>query len=146
MEKNKPIIRVNSLYSLPLDFDVSEFLNDILIHLAIDTGEFEFTIVGKELIKEINQTHLERDEFTDVITFNLGTSEYIEGDVYICGEVAEEQSIKFNQSISDEMALLLIHGVLHLMGYEDETPEKKKEMFEIQDKVFDRFRRATIGS
>ena len=146
MKKNRPVIRINRMYSISLDFEISDFLNQVLDYLTSDTGEFEVTIVDKCLIRELNQTHLKRNEFTDVITFNLGTDEYIEGDVYICGEVAEEQSVKFDQSVSDEMALLLIHGVLHLMGYEDETPEKKKEMFDIQGNVFNKLRRANIGS
>ena len=69
----------------------------------------------------INKTHLERDYLTDIITFNLGSLSDPIGDIYISPDKAMENAAQFKSSVTDEIKLLLVHGLLHILEYRDYT-------------------------
>lgn len=89
--------------------------------------------VDDEKIKELNQKFLGHNYVTDVISFDLSDDNIILGEVYICYPQAERQAKEYGVSVEDEILRLAIHGVLHLLGFEDDTEEKRKEMNKLED-------------
>lgn len=78
---------------------------------------------------EINQSHLQHDDYTDIITFDLSDTEAcIDGEIYISVDRINDNAEKFNCTKQDELIRVLSHGVLHLMGYKDKTENDSKKM------------------
>ncbi len=83
---------------------------------------------------EINKQYLKHDYYTDIITFEYSENEAsLTGDVFISVDRAKENSIKLNQNFESEIMRLLVHGLLHLMGYKDKEPQDKKMMTSKED-------------
>jgi rRNA maturation RNase YbeY len=118
-------------------FSIEDFIRRILPLKDVSCGSFEFSFVDGDTIREINKTHLNHDYVTDIITFNLGTPEAIEGDIYICIEKAKENADTFGQTLDEEVQLLLIHGILHLLDYHDYTDEEKHVMDQEQHRLLE---------
>lgn len=80
-------------------------------------------------LHKLNKTYLQHDYFTDVITFNYANStDEIEGDAYISIDRVKEHASTFGNTFHQELCRVLIHAVLHLIGYDDKTPEEKHQM------------------
>lgn len=78
---------------------------------------------------EINQSHLQHDDYTDIITFDLSDTEAsIDGEIYISVDRIQENAKKFNCTPEDELIRVLSHGVLHLMGYKDKSENDSQKM------------------
>lgn len=96
---------------------------------GIEMEWLNFIFVDEKRITEINQTHLNHQGPTDVITFQYSKKkEPIEGEVYICTEVVVENAMRFSSSIEQELHRVMIHGVLHLLGYSDKRADLRKSM------------------
>ncbi len=93
-------------------------------------GEISVIFLADDSIREINRSFLDHNYPTDVIAFNLEDvpGKTVEGEVYVGFERAREQAGEFGVSYREELHRLVIHGVLHLLGWEDNTPEKKQKM------------------
>jgi probable rRNA maturation factor len=83
-------------------------------------GEIVFIFVSKKTILSINQTYLHHNYLTDIITFNNSFLSNISGEVYICIPIVKENAaLHSNNLLSEELCRIIIHGVLHLLGYND---------------------------
>ena len=74
------------------------------------------------------------DVFTDVMAFNLGDNKNIDGEVYISIEDVLENSQLFSKTFNDEFTRIFIHGILHLLGYDDKTKKEKNNMTLLEEK------------
>lgn len=91
----------------------------------------EVVYVDEDEIVRINKEHLDRDYVTDIITFRYDESDSktnIEGTMFCCAPRISEQAEEFNQSTRNEFLRIYIHGLLHLVGYDDQSKEEKKQM------------------
>ena len=117
-------------------WDISQFIHRVLQSKAILKGTFEFSFLSKMEIQQINQEFLGHDYETDIITFNLSdTPDEIIADIYICTDVAAENAVACNHSVDTEIQTLIIHGILHVMGFLDNTPANRRAMFSEQDRL-----------
>ena len=98
----------------------------------------ELVYVNEKGIVDINKQFLGRSYITDVITFSYTEPEQIstdiEGTIYMCNQRIREQSIEFHSPIEDEFKRIFVHGLLHLCGYDDETPDSKLLMTTLENK------------
>jgi len=104
-------------------------------------AELSVYVVDDVEIKNLNYRYLGKDRATDVLAFSmregqkLKGGEGILGDVVISAETAVSQARRYAKDTIDEIELYLIHGILHLVGYDDGSPKAKKRMFDVQDKI-----------
>ncbi|MDD2371325.1 MAG: rRNA maturation RNase YbeY [Firmicutes bacterium] len=116
---------------------------------SVDNYEVSVLITDNEEIRSLNKKYRNVDSDTDVLSFPLfeendeseeplffnETEEIILGDIIISGEKALEQSIDFGHSFLREMSYLLVHGILHLLGYDHEKEEDKKNMRIMEEQI-----------
>ncbi len=109
----------------------------------LDNVEFNVIFVDSNKIHEINKEYRGIDRVTDVISFALEDNLDIEldhrllGDIYICVERAEEQAKEYEHSFLREISFLMIHGLLHLLGYDHMKEDEEKIMFGKQEEILD---------
>jgi probable rRNA maturation factor len=110
-----------------------EIVREIIKKEKKTSGDLSFVITNDERLKKINVEFLEHDYYTDVITFNYNEKDVINGEIYISLERVKENALNYNVSLETELFRVLIHGVLHLVGYDDTNSEKKSEMRRMED-------------
>lgn len=97
-------------------------------------GELSFILCDDAYLLSINQQYLDHNTYTDIITFDNSDDENtISGDIFISVDRTKENAVLFNVSETRELHRVMIHGVLHLCGYLDETKEDKELMTEKED-------------
>ncbi len=94
-------------------------------------------IVGDRSIRSYNRRFHQVDAPTDVLSFPSGEKEYI-GDIIISFEMARRNARTAGWRTADELKLLVVHGILHLLGYSDETPRKRSRMWKRQAEILGR--------
>ena len=96
-------------------------------------------VTNNSEIKKLNKTYRNKNKATDVLSFQSSDisikAEHFLGDIVISTAKAKEQAKKRSVNVEEELTLLLIHGYLHLLGYDHETKADEKKMFSIQNKV-----------
>lgn len=91
--------------------------------------EINYIFCSDEYLLQLNQGFLNHKTLTDIITFdNSEGKNGLEGEIYISIERVQENAIKFNTEFEDELHRVMIHGVLHLIGYKDKKPSEKALM------------------
>jgi probable rRNA maturation factor len=94
-----------------------------------------YTLLSDKELLTINRKSLGHNYYTDIITFDLSASDGdLFSDIYISYERVKENSKKYNASVSNEIKRVLVHGLLHLVGYSDKGAKKEKEMRALEDK------------
>lgn len=99
-----------------------------------EPGQVNYIFCSDSFLVDMNQEYLQHDTLTDIITFN--TSErgnLIEGDIFISIERIQDNARRFNTSFDSELHRVMIHGILHLIGYGDKTIPEKRTMRKKED-------------
>ncbi|MBQ6135482.1 MAG: rRNA maturation RNase YbeY [Bacilli bacterium] len=128
-----------------------EIVKEVLSHAAskeqLDQVSFNVIIVDNSYIHELNRTYRNKDRETDVITFALEDEdslivpgeERILGDIYISIDKARSQAEEYGHSLLRELSFLAVHGFYHLLGYDHQTEEEEKVMFQKQEEVLEEY-------
>ena len=92
--------------------------------------------VSKTKIQELNKTYRNIDSATDVLSFESDIENDL-GDIFVCFDVVEENANKLNTSIENELNLIVVHGMLHLCGYDHMNDEEAKIMEAREEEILD---------
>lgn len=119
-------------------------INDEVIRLWIDTisqkygfkvGELCYVFCSDDYIIEVNNKYLQHNYYTDIITFDYSETDIVSGDMFISLDTVKSNSEKFKQVFMNELHRVIIHGILHLCGLNDKSPEDKIKMREAENKA-----------
>jgi|TARA_B110000495_G_scaffold14724_1_gene10586 probable rRNA maturation factor len=110
-------------------------IKSIFTHHSIYIYDINIVFTSDVHVSDLKKQFFSKDQWTDVIAFPLSTDYKgsIEGEIYISIPTAKENADLFNQRFGQELTRLIVHGALHLLGYEDDTIEKKKKMIKKED-------------
>jgi rRNA maturation RNase YbeY len=97
-------------------------------------GEINVVFTDDDSLRNKNIKYLKRDYYTDIITFDYTEGSRINGDLFISIDRIIENAEKFNESVEKEILRVMVHGVLHLIGYSDSTRDEKSRMSEKENK------------
>ncbi len=100
----------------------------------VTDGKISVVLVGDRLIRKINTTYLGHNVPTDVITFPIEHHPVLEAEIYVNVRQARRQAREYGVTIVNELTRLVIHGVLHAIGYDDKRTKERKKMFELQER------------
>lgn len=91
-------------------------------------GEISYIFCSDEYLLKLNQDYLNHNTYTDIITFDYTEENIVSGDIFISIDRVKENAIKFKVDFAQELSRVIIHGVLHLMGYKDKNTSDKELM------------------
>ena len=123
----------------PQESKVSSIIKHILESEGVRNGKITLIFGSDELLSDLKKKYFNKNHLTDVIAFRLNENDEsdLEGEIYISLPRSVENAVKFNEPPNRELGRLLVHGGLHLMGYEDESKNDKKAMTEKENKYLD---------
>jgi probable rRNA maturation factor len=118
-------------YILKNKLALKRWIKDTISAEGFRLSELNFILCSDAYLLQINQQYLNHDTYTDIVTFDNSEKEgWITGDIFISVERTNENAIKFNVTPETELHRVIIHGVLHLLGYKDKKPAEKQKMTE----------------
>jgi probable rRNA maturation factor len=119
--------------SVPIDNRrMREIARTVLEGEGVNDYEISLAFVDNPTIHRLNMQYLEHDEPTDVLTFpySAANAKKLEGELILGAEVAQEQAVERGHDVQAELALYVIHGLLHLCGFDDKSGPAEKKMRE----------------
>jgi len=114
--------------------EYSSWIGRVLKNYQISNANLGYVFVSDEYLLKMNQDHLNHDYYTDIITFNYNEENSLVGEMYISLDRVQDNSNQFADGDFDkELARVMIHGVLHLLGFDDSTDEQELKIREQED-------------
>ena len=107
---------------------IQRWIRAVAADYGFSVGDIHYIFCSDEKELEVNRTFLQHDYYTDVITFDYSTEDVINGDIFISLDTVRSNAEEVGADFSEELMRIIIHGVLHLTGQADKTPETKAEM------------------
>jgi probable rRNA maturation factor len=121
-------------FKLKQKAQVRQWIIDTIVNEGYKLSELTYVFCSDAYLLQINQQYLQHDTYTDIVTFDNSEQEgKIVGDIFISVERIRENAAKFKVSETDELHRVMIHGVLHLLGYKDKTAVSKEKMTQKED-------------
>ena len=118
---------------------IKKFLYRVIIEEKKLPGNLKFIFTGDRGLLEINRKFFGHDYYTDVITFGENEDNIINGEIYISIDTVRENADKYKTGTGEEFLRVMLHGVLHLCGYKDETEKEKEIMIKRQEELVIKF-------
>lgn len=106
----------------------TEWIINCLQASDYQAGELTYVFMSDEQLLEVNRQYLQHDYYTDIITFPFSEGEVLTADICISTDRVEENARTYEAPFEEELRRVMIHGVLHLMGWKDTTDEEKAAM------------------
>lgn len=107
---------------------VKSWIKQVAELYGCKVGDVAYVFCNDERILEVNNLYLQHDYYTDIITFDYSASGVIAGDIFISVDTVQSNADEFKVSFTEELYRIIIHGILHLCGNDDKTPELRAEM------------------
>lgn len=127
-------------FSEDIDFElnnpeqVSEWIANVIEHHNQELGSLTYIFCSDDYLHQINVEYLDHDTLTDIITFNNADEEgIVEGDIFISVDRVRDNAQDHGTAFQDELHRVIIHGVLHLLGFKDKSVEEEALMRKEED-------------
>ena len=108
--------------------EVSLWLKSVVSSFQKELGVINVIFCNDQYLLKVNQTYLNHDYFTDIITFNYNENDLISGDLFISIDRVKENAINQKMEFNVEIHRVIVHGVLHLCGLNDQSKQEKEIM------------------
>ena len=116
-----------------IENNLKSLCREVLISEGFERYSLSIIFVDDEKLKKMKK-YFNQDLYTDVIAFNLSDDKSkLDGEIYISFDAIKINSELYKTNINNELQRIVVHGILHLMGYEDNTKDKKEEMTKTED-------------
>jgi rRNA maturation RNase YbeY len=109
---------------------ISIWLKQVVLKFGGITGDLSFIFCSDEYLKTINSKYLNHDYFTDIVTFDYREGKVISGDMFISVDRVKENADLFQCDVNDEFLRVIVHGLLHLLNFNDGNDHEKMIMRE----------------
>lgn len=112
---------------------INNWIKETVISEGKTLGDISFIFCSDNYLLEVNKQYLNHDYFTDIITFDYVENDIISGDIFISCDRVKENATAFEKTFENELSRIIIHGVLHLLGYKDKVKKDKLMMTQKED-------------
>ena len=109
------------------------WLCDVVSRETLRLGDVNLIFTSDEYLLGVNQDHLNHDFYTDIITFDYRVGDTVSADLFISVDMVRHNADKLSLEFLTELHRVVVHGVLHVCGYGDKTPEEKAVMTQKED-------------
>lgn len=113
---------------------IKELCQKVVESEGCHNAEIDLILTNRKFLNSLKKKYFQMDVFTDVMAFNLGDDRNIDGEIYISIDDVLENSKLFSKTFDNEFSRILIHGTLHLLGYDDKTKKEKNNMTQLEEK------------
>lgn len=113
---------------------LKKHLKDLIVQEHASPGQINIVFTTDSNVLELNKKYLSRDYLTDIITFDYSDNQSIAGDLFISITRVKENSESFDVTFNKELKRVIVHGILHLLGYGDRTETEKTLMRQMEDR------------
>ena len=112
---------------------INGWIKETIISEEKTPGDISFIFCSDEYLLKVNKQYLDHDYFTDIITFDYVENNIISGDIFISCDRVKENAVEFKTGFENELSRIIIHGVLHLLGFKDKNKKDKLLMTQKED-------------
>ena len=110
-------------------------------YLNIENRHIDITFINDSQMKMLNRKYAKKNIPTDVLSFSVeGYDKELLGNIFISLNYAQKNTLNNSNSLVKEVKILCIHGILHLLGYNHSNKKSEKVMFDLQEKLYEKFR------
>lgn len=120
-------------FTLPDANKIKAWLKTIAMEENFKLDSINYIFCSDEYLLSLNLQYLNHDTYTDIITFDYSENEILEGDIYISVDRINENAQQLNVDFNEEIHRVIVHGLLHMMGFKDKSPIQKKQMRRKED-------------
>lgn len=114
---------------------IKQWIRQVADSYGFKLGDLCYIFCNDDQILETNKQYLQHDYYTDIITFDYVEDGILSGDMFISVDTVKSNSELFKVSYKDELHRVVIHGVLHLCGLKDKSPDDEKKMRAAEEKA-----------
>ncbi len=118
----------NIKYRLKQSKRITKIIEKVIMMESKIPGDLYFIITNDKTLIKINREFLKRNSLTDVIAFEYSEGKTVKGEIYISKETVKRNAYNYKVSLDEEMLRVMIHGTLHICGYNDKNNEEKSVM------------------
>ncbi|MFZ1676116.1 MAG: rRNA maturation RNase YbeY [Saprospiraceae bacterium] len=126
-------------FDLPDPEGLVEWITDAIAEEGYELDRIDYIFCSDEFLLDINRTHLQHDDYTDIITFPLEENPIV-GEIYISIDRVRENASSFHIAFEEELHRVMIHGVLHLCGYDDHEDDDIQEIRAKEEEYLNEYR------
>lgn len=112
---------------------IQQWISSCIANYGFTEGEVNYIFCDDDYLLKLNVEFLEHDTLTDIISFDYTLGKLISGDIFISIERVKENAQEFNQTLENEINRVIIHGILHYLGFKDKSDEEKMKMRSEED-------------
>ena len=133
------IIKFNNIPNIININEIKKVITNFLKIEGFEIKKIEYNFVSKDRILNLNTKYLKHKTETDIITFDYSKSKKIQAEMYLCFSVIERNAKENIQSIENEIVRVIIHGLLHCIGYNDKNNVDRELMRKKEDSFLKMF-------
>jgi len=126
-------------FALINEKNYSTWVSNCINKFDFEEGEISYNFLTDDELLQINKDALNHDYYTDIITFDLRIGDLISGDIFISIDRVTENAKTFKVDFDTELKRVIIHGLLHIIGFNDHTDEEKQEMRKQEELCMEKF-------